>query len=166
MRLTNQPQRVETWNKGWGQPHWSLRLAIQLHQQELRQHPGRTHARNTRHNTPGITARMKRPKAAARKSPRLNPQMLPEAPIVTTTPNSERISFFSTFSNHRIISQEAVNLITQRVWDTPDDAWTPKDILVHSPTEQASMDGFHEVDTDHFYAAVVHPDTRETITQY
>ena len=126
----------------------------------------RTHARNTRHSTPGITARIKRPKAAARKSPRLNPQLVAETPVVTTTPNSERIPFFSTFSNHRIISQGAVNLITQRVWDTPDDAWTPKDILVHSPTEQASMDGFHEVDTDHFYAAVVHPDTRETITQY
>ena len=126
----------------------------------------RTHVRSTINNTPGIMAHIKQPKAAARKSPRLNPQLVPEVPIVAATPNSERIPFFSTFSNHMIISQEAVNLVTQRVWDTPDNTWTPKDILVHSPTKHASMDGFHEVDIDHFYAAVVHPYTGETITQY
>ena len=115
-------------------------------------------------NTPGITAQIERPKEAARKSPRLNTQLVPKVPIVATTPNSEHIPFFLTFSNHRIISQDAINLVTQRVRDTLDDTWTPKDILVHSTTERASMDGFHEVDIDHSCAAVVHPNIGETIT--
>ena len=119
----------------------------------------RTHTHSTRKNTPGITAHIERPKEVARKSPRLNPQLVPKAPIVAITPNSERIPFFSTFFNHRIISQEVINLVTQRVWDTPGGTWTPKYILVHSPTERASVDGFHGVDIDHFCAAAVHLDT-------
>ena len=41
-----------------------------------------THTRNTRHNTPGIMSQIKRPKAAVRKSSRLNPHLVPDTPIV------------------------------------------------------------------------------------
>ena len=56
--------------------------------------------------------------------------------------------------------------MTQRVWDTPEATWTPRDILAHSPTKRASVDGFQDFDIDYFCTAVVHPDTGETITQY
>ena len=56
--------------------------------------------------------------------------------------------------------------MTQRVWDTPDGTWTQRDILVHSPTERAAVDGFHDVDIEHFCAVVIHPDRGKAITQY
>ena len=42
----------------------------------------------------------------------------------------------------------------------------PRDFLDHSPTERATQDNFHNLDIEHFCAAVVHPKTGETITQY
>ena len=42
----------------------------------------------------------------------------------------------------------------------------PRDFLDHSPTERATQDNFHETDIEHFCAAMVHPKTGETITQY
>ena len=65
-----------------------------------------------------------------------------------------------------MISQEAVNLLTTQVWDTPNDLWTPRDILENSPTERATSENMYDVDISHFCAAVVHPDTGETITKY
>ena len=65
-----------------------------------------------------------------------------------------------------MISQEALNLVTQRTWNTPGDEWTPRDLLDHSPTERATQDNFHEADIEHFCAAMVHPKTGKTITQY
>ena len=52
------------------------------------------------------------------------------------------------------------------MWDAPDDRWTPRDILDHSPTERQSHENFYDLDIEHFCAAVVHPDTGETITKY
>ena len=65
-----------------------------------------------------------------------------------------------------MISQEAVNLLAKQVWDTPDELWTPKDILEHSPTERNTRYNFHDIDIEHLCAAVIHPDTGETVTQY
>ena len=65
-----------------------------------------------------------------------------------------------------LISQEAVNLLTKQVWDAPYDRWTPRDILHHSPTERQTSENFHDVDIEHFCAAVIHLDTGETVTQY
>ena len=123
----------------------------------------RTHQRNTRHNTPGITTPIERPAVTKRKSPRLNAGGIDNSPTFNSVPNSNRIP---SFSHHNIISQEAVNQLTQMVWDTPGEEWMPRDFLDHSPTERATQENFHNVNIDHFCAAMVHPDTGETITQY
>ena len=65
-----------------------------------------------------------------------------------------------------MLSQEALNLVTQMVWDTPGEEWTPRDFLDHSSKERATPDNFHKIDVKHFCAAVVHPKTGETMTQY
>ena len=70
------------------------------------------------------------------------------------------------FSQPNIISQEAVNMLTQLVWDTSGHAWAPHNFLDHSPTERVQKDSLHDVDFEHFCTAMVHPTTGETITQY
>ena len=50
-----------------------------------------------------------------------------------------------------MISQEASNLVTQTVWNTSDDEWTPRDFFDRSPTERATQDDFHNVDIKHFF---------------
>ena len=65
-----------------------------------------------------------------------------------------------------MLSQEAVNLLTQKVWDIPGEERTPRDFLYHSPTERATQENFNDVDINHLCAAMVHPDTGEIITQY
>ena len=62
-----------------------------------------------------------------------------------------------------MISEEAVNLLTQMVWDKPGEKWTPQDFLDHSPIERATQEKFRNVDIDHFCAATVHTDTGDTI---
>ena len=65
-----------------------------------------------------------------------------------------------------MIFQEALHLVTQTVWNTPGDEWMPRDFLDHSPTEHTTQDNLHNVDIEHFCAAMVNPKTVETITQY
>ena len=65
-----------------------------------------------------------------------------------------------------MISQEALKLVTQTVWNTLGNEWRPSDFSDHSPTECATQDNFHDVNVEHFCAAMVHPKTGETITQY
>ena len=122
----------------------------------------RTHQRNARHNTPGITLAIDRQIPNAIKSPCLNPMLVQNAPMCTDILN---LNLFPSFSHHAIILREAVNLLTQRVRDTPREELTPKDFLDHSPTERAKQDNFHGVYIDHFCAAMVHSDKGETITQ-
>ena len=97
-----------------------------------------------------------------RQSARLNPNVTIEQVDTPSTPNSNRIPCTSP----NIISQEAVNYITKQVWDSPHDHWTPADILEASPTLRATGNAMHDVDIEHFCAAVVHPDTGETVTKY
>ena len=59
-----------------------------------------------------------------------------------------------------------MNAITNRVWDIPDDRWTPNSILKHSPTERQSNNKWYDVNIKHLCAAVVYPDTGVTLTQY
>ena len=63
-----------------------------------------------------------------------------------------------------IISQDAVNLLTSKVYYQDDsNAWLPSSFIVSSPTKIGSN---YDVDVEHFCAPVVHPITSETITQY
>ena len=121
----------------------------------------RTHQRLTRSNTPGTTPPIERPLPAQRRSPRTHMPDAPQPPSFVATPNSNRIPLAST----RMISQEAVNLLTKQVWDTPDEIWTPRDTLDHSTTERNTRENFQDIDIEHFCAAVIHPDTGETVTQ-
>ena len=63
----------------------------------------------------------------------------------------------NTMANAPLVSQEAVNMLTTKIWDTLDETWTPRDIFVDSPTERARKETIHDVDIEHFCAAVVHP---------
>ena len=65
-----------------------------------------------------------------------------------------------------MISQEALHLITQAVWNTPGNEWMPRDFLDHSSIERATQDNFHDIDIEHFYTALVHLKMGETITQF
>ena len=122
----------------------------------------RTHQRVTRNNVPGSTIPIIRPEEAPRISPRLNPGIQSSPIGVATTPNCNRIPI----NSPNIISQEAVNFLTDHVWNALDEVWTPDQILEHSPTARWSATINQAVDIEHFCAAVVHPVTGETITQY
>ena len=65
-----------------------------------------------------------------------------------------------------IISQEALNLLTDRVWDESPTLWTPREFLESYPTEIKTGESIFDVDIEHFCAAVIHPETGETITKY
>ena len=122
-----------------------------------------THQRTTRHNTPGIMLAIEQPATKARKSPRLNPTVMQDTPAHTDAPNSNCIPFFS---HHNMLSQEALDLVTQLAWDTPGEEWTLRYFLDHSPTECVTKDNFHDVNIEHLCVAMVHPKTGETIAQY
>ena len=123
----------------------------------------RTHMCTTRNNKPGAVPLILVHKKPARRSPRLNPgQYAPnQSPLISSKPNSWRIPFF----NHsHIISQEAVNLVTEKVlYVEPVYQWTPRAFVTESPTTRnANLD----VNIEHFCAPVIHPITGETITKY
>ena len=65
-----------------------------------------------------------------------------------------------------ITSQEALNTITDKVWDDTSTQWTPRDFIEAYPTEIKTGQNVFDVDIEHFCAAVVHPDIGETITKY
>ena len=120
----------------------------------------RSHQRLTRANTPMTTVPIERDKAPPRQSPRLNPNT--EQPVEATTPNCNRIPY--NFPN--LILQEALNMVTNPVWDNTEDIWTPKDLFIGNVTERASKDNAYDADIEHLCAAVIRPDSGETITQY
>ena len=68
------------------------------------------------------------------------------------------------FAAPNIISQEAVNFITNKVYGELDDVWLPDTFIVANPT--ARNTNVNDLDIEHFCAGVVHPTTGETITQY
>ena len=66
-----------------------------------------------------------------------------------------------------IVSPEAVNFLTAKVYAEVDETWLPNDFIVAQPTQQ-NHDGttIGDIDVEHFCAPVVHPVTGETITSY
>ena len=63
-----------------------------------------------------------------------------------------------------MISQEAVNLLTNIVYKDVRNMWLSDDFITDSSTSK-SLDHY-DVDIKNICAAVVHPATGETITQY
>ena len=64
------------------------------------------------------------------------------------------------------ISQEALDTITDKMWDDTSTQWTPRDFIGAYPTEIKTGQNIFDVDIEHFCAAAVHLDTDETITKY
>ena len=128
--------------------------------------------RATRNNTPGTVPAIIRPDQIlglglprARRSPRLNNEPPIEAPIITINSTAKRAPNQIPLYSLSIISQEAVNHITDNVYyKEKQQPWLPRSFITSSPTQ---INGSNlDVDIEHFCAPVVHPVTGETITQY
>ena len=63
-----------------------------------------------------------------------------------------------------MISQEAVNFISEKVYNEDPTTWMPESFITSSPS--LSPKNNYEVDIEHFCAPVIHPITGETITKY
>ena len=57
-------------------------------------------------------------------------------------------------------------MVTNQTWDDTEDIWIPRDLLIGNVTGRPNKNNAYDADIEHFCAAVVHPDTGETITQY
>jgi hypothetical protein len=116
----------------------------------------RTHVRLTRNNTPGSVP------AITRSAPRRpNPLDPPPTTAPRRSPRIPKVKFAAIpggLRGRNLISQEAVNFITDCVWSQSPDIFTPKKLKpAHSPScldlEQVAM-------------PMVHPTTGETISSY
>ena len=63
-----------------------------------------------------------------------------------------------------IISQEAINLVTNTVYGDTSKRWLPDDFITASPT--AKPKNPYNIEVEHYCDPVVHPVTGVTITQY
>ena len=61
-----------------------------------------------------------------------------------------------------MISQEAVNFVTNKVRNFTDSIWSAKKILVEEATDKGNANNLQNIHIEHFCAALVHPDTGET----
>ena len=128
----------------------------------LRSKP-RTHQRHTRRNTPGTLPDIVNPTNLS-----LDENNNDESPIISITelhsPSSERIPRYYNNTPH-IITQEAVNLITEQVYyneNSNNDIWIPERLKPNVDNNNNMFD----LDIEHFCGGVVHPITGETITKY
>ena len=66
-----------------------------------------------------------------------------------------------------IVSPEAVNFLTAKVYTEVDETWLPNDFIVAQLAQQ-NHDGttIGDIDVEHFCAPVAHPVTGKTITSY
>eukprot|EP00804_Cyclotella_cryptica_P012930 CCRYP_002289-RA/>CCRYP_002289-RA protein AED:0.24 eAED:0.24 QI:0/0/0/1/0.5/0.33/3/0/1110 len=126
---------------------------------ELRVQP-RTHQRTTRHNVPNNLPPIINPANAdtPRRSLRLASDNAPILPV-HTVPSSERLPMHSP----NIIAFQAIDHVTNTVYNDSNAAWHPRAFLTSSPSDLAIR---ADTDIDHMCAGVVHPTTGETITSY
>ena len=75
------------------------------------------------------------------------------------SPSSDGLPMYSP----NIITQEAINFITVKVWRKDITHWMQDKFLTPSPTQSNQKD--QDVGITHFYAPVVHPVTGKTITK-
>lgn len=135
---------------------------------QIQQAP-RRHQRVTRNNTPGIDIAEppQQPPKRRRMSPRLN-QATPlhptpeqeleiEEPIITVT---KEFHPTPNFRGGNIISQEAVNLITQETWRAPEIYAPRKFHQRNTKSNNASLN------IEQFCMPAIHPITKESITSY
>eukprot|EP00804_Cyclotella_cryptica_P022286 CCRYP_018107-RA/>CCRYP_018107-RA protein AED:0.34 eAED:0.44 QI:0/0/0/1/0/0/3/0/606 len=126
---------------------------------ELRVKP-RTHQRTMRHNVPNSLPPISNP--VNEDTPRCSMRLASDdAPIlpVHTVPSSERLPMHSP----NIIAFQAVDHVTNSVYNDSNMAWHPRAFLTSSPSDLAVR---ADADIHHMCAGVVHPTTGETITSY
>ncbi len=131
----------------------------------------RVHRRITRNNVPGtvppITWALPRrpPPTATKATPvRQSPRLGKTAQRIHDTRLPQRISKVRFISiagwlrNHNIISQQAINFLTNEVWNNSAPIYTPTTLR---PKEKATA-----TKLEHFAMPMIHPTTGETITSY
>ena len=60
-----------------------------------------------------------------------------------------------------IVSPEAVNFLTTKVYAEVDETWLPHDFIVAQPARNHDGTTIGDIDVEHFCAPVVHPVTGE-----
>ena len=129
----------------------------------------RTHSRLTRHNVPESTPpiinigkhrRIEAPKTPA--PPTISPRRSPRNVTPTGTKTSQKVQFSPIEGGVRtrnIISQEAINFLTECVWAKSPNLYTPTKLQTNNGT--TSTFDFQQVTMP-----MVHPTTGETINSY
>jgi hypothetical protein len=62
--------------------------------------------------------------------------------------------------------QEAVNLLTNRVYDKDITTWVPSAFITSIPTTDGNRNANYDTNIEHFCAPVIHPITGKTISKY
>jgi hypothetical protein len=113
-------------------------------------------------NQPGTVPAIQTKPPKKHRSRRLN-QIEDDEPILQPLePNCARIPFASS----NIISQEAINLLTDQIHNNTKTTWVPSAFITSSPSTNDNRKGNYDADIKHFCAPVIHPITGETITNY
>ena len=158
MAACYQPQRVRRWQQRvWGhRPRPQQQAPTQQIRAFLCRSKPRTHLKQTRRNAPGAAPPIVTAEAPTRRSPRLHDRV--GAPRPKGEPSSGRIPLHQP----DIITQAVIDLLTEDVYYGANLAfWTPNKCLQFDPVNTGT-----DVDTEHFCAPIVHPETGETITSY
>jgi hypothetical protein len=131
----------------------------------------RVHHRLTRNNVPGTVPPITRvppchpPPTATeatlvQQSPRLG-KMAPrihDANLPQTIPKVRFAPIASRLCNHNIISQQALNFLTNKVWNNSAPSYTPKNLRPKDNATAANL--------EHLAVLMIHPMMGKTITSY
>ena len=131
----------------------------------------RVHPRTTQHNTPRqlppITEGEKRPNTEGERNITTEGviEKLTESNVISQDecdkdcPPKRRQQPMRNAKAH-IISQEAINVLTEQTWNQSNDRWTPAKLqkMMETQTQGSTM-------LEHYCSPVIHPITGETITK-
>ncbi len=138
---------------------WTLKLTKRVHCQLTRN--------NIPETVPSITrAPPRRPPPTAtkatpvRQSPRLSKtaQRIQNAGLPKQIPKVQFVRIVGQLRNHSLISQEAITILTDKVWNNLPPIHTPENLW---PKENAT-----DANLEHLVMPMIHPTTGETITSY
>jgi hypothetical protein len=131
----------------------------------------RVHCWLTRNNVPGTDPPITRappwrpPPTATKATPvRQSPwlgktaQRIQNARLPKPIPKVQFVPIVGRLRNHSLISQEAINFLTDKVWNNLPPIYTPENLR---PKENAT-----DANLEHLAMPMIHPTTCETITSY
>jgi len=119
----------------------------------------RSHLRKMRANTPKTVPPIVNPTPPP-TGVRTKANVIEPIYTITFSPSSNRMPVCSP----NMIFQEAVNFISEKVYNEDPNTWMPELFITSSPS--VSPKNNYKVDIEHFCAPVTHPITGETITKY